>query len=299
MAQPMVLVLLFVACIGMVLSLSIGLVVYQNLPKLMAREKSSSKNSNKPSKGKGKGSGGSAHAVPLVCDHKLAKPGWLYTRRVQQGKGYVCPTGFEENGCGWSDGSVLGELQCRKRGEQGRWESPMYGGTGGKTAFKDECTAGHYLSGVTIFHGDYDTNAIFGMCNDPAGIVPPYPLFKNAPNNVYGNYDTPGNAGQWFAKVSSLGFAGNTGRKSHPSKVLTDVVQGFNRWEVNPQKEVKGLRIYGRDGRDTGWAGGTKSGAPLNIQKGECPGGKVITGIQGRAGDRVDAIGFICDTPFT
>lgn len=37
-----------------------------------------------------------------------------YTRRVQSGSNWVCPSGFADTGCGWNDGEKLGELQCRK-----------------------------------------------------------------------------------------------------------------------------------------------------------------------------------------
>lgn len=36
-----------------------------------------------------------------------------YTRRVQSGSNWVCPSGFVDTGCGWSD-TGKGELQCRK-----------------------------------------------------------------------------------------------------------------------------------------------------------------------------------------
>lgn len=231
----------------------------------------------------------------------IPKPGWMYKKQVKKGAKYVCPTGYVENNKCSNDSSV----QCQKRAKKGKWESPVYGGTGGKTSFKSECDQGHYVSGLTLFHGDYDTNAIFATCYDPTGATPQYPLFKSEPDYIYGNHDTPANAGQFFqSAVDTLSMGmittgGSMKRKTHPSVSLNDVAAGFHRWEVNPQKEIKGLKMYARDGRDTGWAGGTKSGAAIKVENGKCPEGKVVTGIQGRAGDRVDAIGFICDAPQT
>jgi hypothetical protein len=37
-----------------------------------------------------------------------------YTRRVQSGGNWVCPSGYTDTGCNWNDGPQLGELQCRK-----------------------------------------------------------------------------------------------------------------------------------------------------------------------------------------
>lgn len=262
-----------------------------------------------------------------VCDHKFARPGWEYVRRVQQTtrdgktkkaiKIWKCPVGYEDNGCSWDNGSIAGELQCRKRVSQGRWESPMYGGSGGKP-FKEECAPGHYVSGVTIFSNASDTNALFAQCYDPTGVIAPYPLFKSATDNIYGKYDKPAGGAEWLKKIITAGAAGDVSRKSYGNFTLNDVVQGFYKWEVNAQKrkkslEVRGLKMYGRDGRDTGWAGGTAgtegnktvesvltgTDLPFKAESGQCPNGKVITGIQGRAGDRLDAIGFICDAPRT
>ena len=37
-----------------------------------------------------------------------------FKRREQKDGAWVCPDGWTDTGCGWSDGSVLGEKQCRK-----------------------------------------------------------------------------------------------------------------------------------------------------------------------------------------
>ena len=63
---------------------------------------------------------------PLQCQKKYVKPvctvtepepGVSYTTRVrrQDGqKGWTCPAGYEDTGCGWEHGRVRGSLQCRK-----------------------------------------------------------------------------------------------------------------------------------------------------------------------------------------
>jgi hypothetical protein len=37
-----------------------------------------------------------------------------FKRREQKDGNWVCPDGWSDTGCGWSDGSVLGEKQCQK-----------------------------------------------------------------------------------------------------------------------------------------------------------------------------------------
>lgn len=48
--------------------------------------------------------------VPDVVD-----PAFSYTTRVEDGAGgWVCPSGWQDTGCGWKDGNK-GPLQCRKQ----------------------------------------------------------------------------------------------------------------------------------------------------------------------------------------
>lgn len=252
-----------------------------------------------------KGTAGSAGSGSIPCD-KLARPGWEYTRRVQNGKKWQCPSGFTDNGCTWADGSQYGELQCKRKVSEGEWVSPDYGGPGGKP-FDDRCVKGHYVSGITLFHGERDSNAIFAQCYDPQGVTQPYNLFKTS-SGVQGKHDTPGGPADWARVIAGAGmgiFGGSTARKTHNYAMVTDSIQGFHRWEVKSKKsksgtrnEVQGMKLYSKDGRDTGWAGGSsKYDDILELHTGQCPPGKVITGIGGKAGDRLDSIKFYCDAP--
>lgn len=249
--------------------------------------------------------GGAAAATPPVPCDKIERPGWEYTRRVKSGAKWQCPSGFVDNGCTWADGGRLGELQCKRKVGGGEWGSENYGGSGGKTPFDDRCVAGHYISGITLFHGERDTNAIYAQCYDPTGVVQPYDLFKSAGSGIRGKYDTPPGVGSTFLSVLS-GSSG--GRKSHPSTSVTDSIQGFYKWDVKTMKpngkgvrnEVQGLKVYSKDGRETLMAGGSaKFDASLDLKTGQCPPGKVLTGIAGRHGDRLDSVKFMCDAPVT
>lgn len=275
--------------------------------------------------------GGAAAPQGPVCDHQFKRPGWQYKKKVQSKdkKSLVCPAGFEDNGC--SQENVTGpavDLQCRKRVAPGIYRSEKYGGEGGRTTFDSTCGKGHYVADLTIFHGDFDTNAIYAQCYDPTGFVQqPYPLLKEGKDGVIGNYDTAAGPLEWIKKWYSFGtdiLGGDTSRKTHPHNSVGGAVTGFSKWEVvaaNDSKnkglvEIKGLKVYANDGRDTGWAGGgdrerentpgSAAGSPtiygkkvVNASKGQCPPGKVIVGLAGKFGDRIDSLQFICDAPQT
>jgi hypothetical protein len=215
------------------------------------------------------------------CDFPF--PGWEHRAKGSDGK---CASGFEATGC-------AGDLQCKRRAKPGLWVSTKYGGTGGK-AFDESCKKDHYISSLQGWSNDKTINAIHASCYDPTAKEQKYNLFKSS-NGIMGKPDKPASAGNWAATIFSMGMAGDTSRKMYKTSGFNDNYPGITAWDVYHDKEIRGIKVYAPNNTSHSW-GDTSSGVPKS--SGRCPNGKVLVGISGASGNRLDSLQFKCDAPY-
>jgi len=173
----------------------------------------------------------------------------------------------------------------------GLWESPSYGGGGGKST-RAMCPPNSYLTSVIGFHGEgMHTNALQGYCYDPDT----HDVKRLFPGVTCGNRDKPsvgaafefigymlatitlslftvwGVAFLWMGPImigKTIGWSDarknvlkpQFGRKLWKYKFMS-APAGVYAWDIlSKDSEVNGVNFYGLNGETSGWIGGREGG---------------------------------------
>lgn len=190
--------------------------------------------------------------------------------------------------------------------------SDKYGGGGGQ-AVHGECNYGDYIDYMQLWHGDKNLDGMYASCRNPrTGDF--YDLTKSpdGKKQYIGRVDAKPNFWTKLKSVlsillpmvpASIPVIGDKGgslidqlpdNSGRPYPVL-DLYspRGITRVDVYTDgNEVRGTQLYSPEGRSSGLAGGTAGG----VRTFACKNRQVLTGYDGRSGDRVDQIKFKCST---